>query len=170
MAVNIFAKFDGPDIQFSSLMKGYENWSEVITWNASFHQPTSPVRSSSASGTIEQAHHAPFTYTMQMDKGFTALIKNLWAGKHFDGWHMVAKRSSGDLADASTAVPYLKIDMESVIISDISTSGGPGELPMVSLSLNYGKITYTYTVADPVKGTTSAALPAFHDLKTNEVG
>ena len=170
MAVNIFAKFIGNDIAFSSLMKGYENWAEVITWNHSFHQPTSPVRSSSASGTIEQAHHSPFSYTMQMDKGFTALLKALWSGKHFDEWHMVAKRSSGDQPDAAGAVPYLKIDMESVIISDISTSGGPGELPMVSISLNYGKVTYTYTVADPVKGTTSAALPAFHDIKTNEVG
>lgn len=169
MAVNIFAKFDGPDIQFSSLMKGYENWSEVMTWNHSFHQPTSPVRSSSASGTIEQAHHSPFSYTMMMDKGFTALIKNLWMGKHFDAWHLVAKRSSGDLADASTAVPYLKIDMESVIISDISVGGSPGELPVLSIALNYAKITYTYTVADPVKGTTSAALPCSHDLKTNQV-
>lgn len=170
MAVNIFAKFVGPDIQFSSLMKGYENWSEVMTWNQSFHQPTSPVRSSSASATIEQAHHSPFSYTMMMDKGFTALLKNCWAGKHFDEWHMVAKRSSGDAADASTSVPYLKIDMESVVISDISVAGSPGELPVVNIALNYGKITYTYTVADPTKGTTSAALPVFQDLKTREVG
>lgn len=170
MAVNIFFKFDGPDIQFSSLMKGYENWGEVLTWNQSWHQPTTAIRSSSASATIEQAHHSPFTFTMSMDKGFTALQKYCWNGKHFDAWHLVAKRASGDLADASTAVPYLKIDMESVVISDISISGGPGELPLASISLNYAKITYTYTVADPVKGTTSAALPAFHNLQTNEVG
>ncbi|MGK0358581.1 MAG: type VI secretion system secreted protein Hcp [Bradymonadia bacterium] len=169
MAVNMFAKFVGNDIQFSSLMKGYENWSEVITWNHSFHQPTSPVRSASASGTIEQAHHAPFSYTMTMDKGYTALLKALWSGKHFDEWHLVAKNSSGDGSAASTAVPYLKIDMSSVIISDLSVSAGPGDMPMLAISLNYAAITYTYTVADPLKGTTSAALPVKHDITTNEI-
>ena len=30
--------------------------------------------------TIEQAHHSPFTYTMSMDKGFTALQNHIFVG------------------------------------------------------------------------------------------
>lgn len=43
MACNVFFKFTGPDIVGGSIVKGHEGWQEVISYNHSFEQPTSPV-------------------------------------------------------------------------------------------------------------------------------
>lgn len=169
MAINVFIKFEGPDIAGSSTSKGHEDEIEIVSWSHGFHQPVSPIRSSSGGGTIEKAHHSPFSITKMLDSSTDELLKHCWTGAHIDKATLTCYRSSGDEGGDQMGVPYLKVEMESVIVSDISVSGSVGDLPVESVALNYAKVTYTYTEQDPDTGKTGAAKPVSHDLSTNEV-
>lgn len=169
MAVNVFLKMNAPDVTGSSLMKGHEGWEEVITWSHSWHQPANPVRSASGGATMERAHHGEFTYSKEFDESDIPHLKLLWSGKHIEKITMICYRSAGDTGAQQMAVPYLKVEMEACVLSNISASGGPGELPHWTLSINYAKVTYTYTPTEQSKGTAAGAVPVSHDLRTNVV-
>lgn len=169
MATNMFIKFDGPNFNGGSTSKGHEGWIEVHTWNHGFNQPTSAVRSHGGGATVEKAHHSPFNFTKVMDSATDDLLKALWTGNHIATMQFVAYRAAGDTGAQQMAVPYLKIDLESCVITDFSVSGGPGSLPMESVSVNYAKVTYTYNGQDKTKGTVGADQPVSHDLRTHEV-
>lgn len=169
MAINVFIKFEGPEVAGSSTSKGHESEIEVMSWNHGFHQPASPVRSSSGGGTIEKAHHSNFSFTKMIDAATSTLLKHCWTGAHFEKVSLTCYRSSGDESGDQMGVPYLKIEMDSVIVGDYSVSGGPGDLPVESVSLNYAKVTYTYTEQDHQAGGPGGAHPVSHDLSTNVV-
>jgi len=162
----MFIKFKGPDINGGSTSKKFEGWIEVGSWSHSWTQPTTPTRSHGGGGTIEKAHHAPFSFTKIMDSATDDLLKMCWTGKHIDTMSFVCHRDDGTDAHG---VPYLKVDLESVIVTQYSISGGSGSMPHESLSLNYAKVTYTYNGQDKLKGTVGADQPVSHDLATNVV-
>ena len=54
---------------------------------------------------------------------------------------------------------YLTIEMENIVVSNISFGGGGGDLPTETVSLAYGKVTYTYTPQKPADGTSDGVQP-----------
>jgi type VI secretion system secreted protein Hcp len=169
MAVNVFWKFNAPDVTGSSLMKGHEGQQEIISYSHSFEQPTNPVRSAAGGGTIERAHHGTFNMTMELDESLIPMLGLLWSGKHIEKAKLMCYRSAGDTGAAQSGVPYLQIEFEAIVITHLDISGVPGDLPVVNFALNYAKVTYTYTPTDQSKGTLGAAVPKSHDLRTNVV-
>ncbi|MCA9544137.1 MAG: type VI secretion system tube protein Hcp [Myxococcales bacterium] len=169
MAFNTFIKFTGPDMNAGSTSKGHEGWIEVLSWSHGFTQPTTPTRSHGGGATVEKAHHAPFNFQKILDSSTDDLLKACWSGKHIDKMEFVAYRSGGDTGASQMAVPYLKIELESCVITDYSLSGGPGDMPAENVSVNYAKVTYTYNGQDKMKGTVGADQPVSHDLTTNVV-
>ncbi|MEZ4471365.1 MAG: type VI secretion system tube protein Hcp [bacterium] len=169
MAVNVFWKFNAPDVVGSSLMKGQEGKQEIISYSHAFEQLTNPVRSAAGGGTIERAHHGTFNMTQELDEAFIPMLKLLWSGKHIEKGTLMCYRSAGDTGGEQMGVPYLKMELEAIVITHLDISGGPGELPTVNFALNYAKCTYTYTPVDHSKGTAAAAIPVSHDLRTNVV-
>lgn len=160
MSTHLFIKFDG--IKGESQADGHKDEIEVLSWNHSFNMPTHPQRSTAGGATVEQANHADFTFTKFMDSASDDLLKKLWQGTHIKTAVFQAYRASGE---KTKGVPYLKIEMsEGVLISSFSVAGGEGGVPMESVSLNYGKIVYTYTPQDQSKGAAGAAQPVGHDL------
>ncbi len=169
MAINTFMKFSGPDINGGSTSKGHEGEIEVTNWGHGSHQPTSSVRSHGGGGTLEKCHHANFTFSKSLDSATDDLLKCNWSGQHIDTATFTCYRSSGDTGGSQMGTPYLKIEMESVIVADFHISGGEGSYPHENVGLTYAKITYTYTGQDKMKGTTGSAQPVSHDLTTNVV-
>jgi type VI secretion system secreted protein Hcp len=169
MAINAFMKICGPDINGGSSSKGHETEIEVISWNHGFNQPTSAVRSHGGSGTVEKANHQPFVFTKTLDSATDDLLKGCWSGTHHDSATLTCYRSSGDTGGNQIGVAYLKVEMESVIVSDFQISGSVGDIPMETVALTYAKVTYTYTQSDKTKGTVGAAQPVSHDLRTHVV-
>ena len=169
MAFNTFIKFTGPDIAGSSIYKGLETWIEVHSWNTGFHQPTSPIRGSAGGGTVERCHPSPFTFTKEIENASDDLLKMCFSGKHIEKAEFRAYRSTGDVGAEQSGMPYLKIELNSVIVQDFSTSGSAGSLPMESVSLNYSKITYTYDPQDKKGGTQSGAQVISWDIGLNVV-
>ncbi|WP_267381246.1 MULTISPECIES: type VI secretion system tube protein Hcp, partial [unclassified Sphingomonas] len=80
-----------------------------------------------------------------------------WNGKQISKGTLTCYRSDGD--DAS--ILYLQIDMEGIIVSNVSIGGGQGDLPTENISLAYGKVTYSYKSQKPDAG---GVQPVSHDL------
>ena len=110
-----------------------------------------------------------FNMVQELDEAYIPMLKLLWSGKHIEKGTLTCYRSAGDTGGEQMGVPYLKVELEAIVITHMSISGGPGELPTVSFSLNYAKSTYTYTPVDQSKGTAAAAIPVSHDLRSNTV-
>ena len=81
MASNMYLKFEEPGIEGSSTTENHATEIEVLSWNHGFNQPTSPVRSNSGAGTVEQANHQNFTFSKYVDAATDDLLKMCWTGK-----------------------------------------------------------------------------------------
>jgi type VI secretion system secreted protein Hcp len=169
MASNMFIKFLGPDMNGGSTSKGHEGWIEVTSFNHGFTQPTTPTRSHGGGGTVEKAHHHPFTFTKILDSATDDLLKACWSGKHIEKMTFTAYRSAGDTAASQMGVPFLKVELESVIVTEFSIASRSADMPIETLALNYAKITYTYNGQEKMKGNTGADQPVSHDLTTHSV-
>lgn len=165
MASNMYIKFT-PELKGESTDANHKDWIEILSWNHSFNQPTSPVRTSAGGGTVERANHSNLSFTKYLDSATDDLLKNLWVGKTLDNATLECYRSDGA---TNNAVKYLEVKMEMVVISNYSISAGPGDIPVENVSLDYGKVTYTYTPQAEDKGTAEGAQPVSHDLTKNEV-
>ena len=167
MATNMYIKFETPAISGSSTSENHADEIEVLSWNHGFSQPTSPTRSTAGSGTVEQANHQNFTFSKYVDSSTDDLLKYCWSGKQIGKATVTCYRSDG--SEGNAEVEYLKVVMENVIISNFSISGGPGDVPVENVSLDYSKVTYTYTPQKKDDGTAGGAEPISHDLSTRKV-
>ncbi|MEA2338497.1 MAG: type secretion system secreted protein Hcp, partial [Thermoanaerobaculia bacterium] len=96
-----------------------------------------------------------------LDHATDDLLKLCWAGKQIGKATLSCYRADG--ASDNKPVEYLRLVMEHVIISNYSISGGPGDIPVENVALDYGIIQYTYV--DQKHGDSSAK----HDLRTHAV-
>jgi type VI secretion system secreted protein Hcp len=161
MAINMFIKFEEPAIEGGSTAAGHSKEIEVLSWNHGFTQPTSPTRSAAGGGTVEQANHSNFTFTKHLDASTNDLLKTCWSGKQIGKATLSCYRSDG--AHDSQPILYLQVVMQHVIISNFSVSGGPGDIPVENVSLDYGIVEYTY------KQQKQADESAMHDLRSRAI-
>lgn len=159
MVPNMFIKFENPAIQGSSNVPGHKDEIEVLSWNHGFAQSASPTRSGGG-GTVESASHQSLAFAKYLDHATDDLLRLCWGGKQIGKATLSCYRSDG--AGDGKPVEYLRIAMEHVIISNYSISGGPGDVPVENVSLDYGTVQYTYL---DQRGDSSAK----HDLKTKAV-
>ena len=167
MAINMYLKFEEPAVTGSSTASEHAGEIEVLSWSHGFVQPTSPTRSAAGAGTVEQATHQNFSFTKYLDTATDQLLKNCWSGKQFAKATLTCFRSDG--AVDNKPVEYLKVVMEHVVISNYSVSGGPGDVPVENVSLDYGIVQYTYKDQKHADGTADANKPAKHNLETRVV-
>jgi type VI secretion system secreted protein Hcp len=165
MATNFFLKLETPNIEGESSDSSHTNELQILSWSHSFNQPTSPTRSSAGAGTVEQANHADFTVTKYLDSATDDLLKACWSGKQIGKGTFTAYRADGD----NKPVKYLTVEMTDIIVSNVSFGGGAGDIATETVSLAYGKVTYTYIPQKLADGTGGGAQPVSHDLMKQEV-
>lgn len=166
MATNAYIKLDG--IAGGSTANKHAGEIEIMSWSHGFSQPTSPVRSTAGSGSVEQANHSNFTFTKYIDSSTDDLLKHCWGGKQIKTAVVTCYRADGN--DKNEPVEYLKIEMEHVVVSNFSISGGAGDVPVENVSLDYGVITYTYKPQKKDTGEGDAKTQAIkHNLETREI-
>ncbi|HEY4641808.1 MAG TPA: type VI secretion system tube protein Hcp [Thermoanaerobaculia bacterium] len=141
-ATNMYIKFEGPGIAGGSTADGREKQIEVLSWSHGFVQPTSPTRSTAGAGTIEQATHQNLTFTKYLDSASNSIMKFCWSGKQFAKVTLTCYRADGESSNKNVA--YLTVEMQHVVISNYSVSGGPGDIPVENVALDYGIVHYTY--------------------------
>lgn len=167
MATNMYIKFEGPALTGSSSAEGHKDEIEMLSWNHGFSQPTSPTRSTAGAGTVEQANHQNFTFSKYIDASTDDILKNCWSGKQFDKATVTCWRSDG--AVDNKPVKYLEVIMEHIIISNFSISGGPGDVPVENISLDYGILSYNYLPQKKDTGGGGSNQPVKHNLETRKI-
>ena len=120
-----------------------------------------------AAGTVEQATHQNFTFTKYLDTATNELLKYCWSGKQFGKVTLTCYRSDGQ--PDNKPVVYLTVIMEHVIISNYSVSGGPGDIPVENVALDYGIVQYNYKEQKHANSPADASKPAVHNLETHTV-
>lgn len=165
MAGNMFIKIEGPEVKGESGDASHGEEIQVLSWSHSFNQPTSATRSSAGSGTVEQANHSDFSFTKYTDSATDDLLKLCWQGNQIEKCTFTAYRADGD----NQPVLYLQIEMEQVIVSNLSIGGGTGDIPTETIALNYGKVKYIYKKQKTEDGTADGDQPVSHDLIKQEV-
>lgn len=165
MAVNVFLKFTDPAIKGESTDSNHKEEIQVQSWSHSFDQPTKATRSNAGGGTVEQANHSDFSFSKYLDAATDDLLKYCWNGKQIGKAVLTCYRSDG----GDAAILYLQIEMEDIIVSNISIGGGGGDLPMENVSLAYGKVTYKYKSQKPDTGAAGGVQPVSHDLILQKV-
>lgn len=165
MATNHYVKMD--NITGSSSATGHTGEIEALSWSHGFSQPTSPTRSTAGAGSVEQANHSNFTFTKYIDSATDDLLKYCWNGKQIATATITCYRADG--AVDNKPIEYLKVEMQHVVVSNFSISGGGGDVPVENVSLDYGIVKYTYTPQKTADGTPGTAEPIQHDLEQRKV-
>lgn len=157
-AVRTFLKIEG--IDGPSSYAGEEGSVELLGWNHSFTQPTQLARSTGSAASAGKAKHGNITVLKQIDMTTTELLKKCWKG---------AQISKITISSYNSDVKYMYIELSKVIIADQRLSDSPDQvIPLEELTLDYGKIKYSYTPVDD-SGQGTGELPISMDLETQNI-
>jgi type VI secretion system secreted protein Hcp len=135
-----FIKFsDG--IEGESKDSKHENWIEVHSFSHDMRQAPSTTVSSAGGATTGRVDMGDFTFSKLLDKASPKLYEACCKGIHIKTVNVEFCRASG-----GDKLPYMKVDMTDVVVSQVSPSAGHGDdFPTELVSLNVGKFTWTYT-------------------------
>lgn len=168
MATNMYLEISDPKIEGESTDEIHPNQIEVLSFSHGVSQPTSATVSVAGGRTTERCHHQDFVISRYMDKATPELNLHCCQGTHFKKIVLRCYRATGENA---TPVEYMVYELENNIISSISVGGGAGDLPVETITFNYGKISWTYTTqGHTAPGGKGANKPTHWDLATNKGG
>ena len=141
---DIYMKIDG--IKDESEDDKHKDQIEVQSYSHSVDLPISNVVSSSGSATASRCVHSDFTIQKYMDISTPTLNQYCSSGKPIKEIVMTLRRAG------ETQQPYTIYTMTDCVVSNIAVSGGGSDLPMESVSFNYGKIVWEYKKLDRETG------------------
>ena len=163
MAFDGFIKIEG--IDGDSTDENHKNWIEIQSYSHGLHQQVGGSRSSGGAATAGRVDHNDFSFMKEIDKATPLLTLHCCNGKHIPKVEVELCRA-GDKKNV-----FMKWTLEDVIVASVQTDGASGSaMPSESVSLNYGKVLWTYTNTDPKKGTTGGKVESSWDTKTNKGG
>ncbi|MBE0618100.1 MAG: type VI secretion system tube protein Hcp, partial [Proteobacteria bacterium] len=102
------------------------------------------------------------TFTKWVDKASPVLMKMCCNGEQFPEALLTIRKAG------KTPLEYLKIKMEKVMITSVSTGGSGGEEVLTeNVTLNFAKFSYDYTPQKP-DGSGDAAVTMSWNIATNK--
>jgi type VI secretion system secreted protein Hcp len=158
MAVDIFLKLDG--VNGESKDKTHAKDIDVLSWswgmsnNGSAHQG-----GGAGSGKVSVQD---VSLTKYIDRSSPQLLLSCCNGTHFANAVLTVRKAGG-----GNPVEYVKIKMQEVLISNVTTGGSGGEERLTeNVSLNFGKVSLDY-VPQNDKGEAGTAIPFGWDIGEN---
>lgn len=158
MAFDAFIKIDG--IEGESTDEKHSGWIEAISYNCGVNQNASATASSAGGGSSERADFDKFTFAKQLDKASPKLAIACAAGTHLDSIVVEICRAGDD------KVKYMEYKMTNCIISSVKTAGG-GDFPSENVSIDFGKIEWSYSVQKRQGGGAAGNVAGGWDLQKN---
>jgi len=130
---------DIPDIKGQSLLKGYEDKIELLSFShgVAMQVTGSPSASERTSG---RPNHQDMTISKYVDLSSCPVIAACNASTNLKTVTLTVGRN-----DSGTLLPYMIYTMENAIVSSVSHSSGGGDRPTETLTLNYTKISWAFT-------------------------
>ena len=161
MAVDIFLKIEGIDGE--STDDAHDKWIELESCS---HGISQPVTGASGTGgrTGGRADFQDLVITKSVDAATPDLCIACCSGKHIPKIEVEFCLATEDKHK------FLKYELENVIVSSISSSGGGGEYgskPQETVSFAFGKIKWEYTPIDDT-GSPGAAVDRTWSLELNK--
>ena len=133
---NILLEIDG--IKGSSTLADYKNQIECHSWSFNVTQPTSNTKSG-AERTAANPIFSDINISKETDISSTDLLRLCATAKEVPKVNLTILRK----ADEENK-PLIKIELEKVIVSNYSVSGGSGPRPVETFNLNFVKIKMEY--------------------------
>ncbi|HXZ85996.1 MAG TPA: type VI secretion system tube protein Hcp [Myxococcota bacterium] len=151
------------DIEGDSTVSGHEGQIELMSVNVGATMPIGS-RSSGGSATTGKVNVSDLSLVKQTDKASAKLFAACCAGTHYDEAVISINRPDGQ----GNLVEYANWTLEDVVISSFTHGASGSDMPVESLSLNFGKIVFTYTPTDPGTAAAQGSLTGGWDVSLNK--
>lgn len=142
MAVDIIIMIDG--IKGESQIKEFKNEGiDVMSWNWGMSQSgTTHEGPGAGSGKVNVSD---ITFTKHLDLSTPDLLKACTSGKHIPKAELIVRKAGGD-----KPLDYLKLEMNTVLVSSYNTGGANDGMDRVqeTLSFNFKSFKVIYTQQD----------------------
>lgn len=160
MAVDMFVKIANVDGE--SKDKKHAKEIDILAWSWGMsNSGNAHVGGGAGAGKVNVQD---VSFTKYVDSATPKLMLACCNGSHYSEVNLTVRKSGG------TAVEYIKLKLEEVIISQVSTGGSGGEDRLTeNVTLNFAKFNFTYTPQDD-KGAAGTAIPASWDIAANDKG
>ena len=159
MAVDMFLKIKGVDGE--SKDDKHKKDIDVLAWSWGLSNSGSAHTGGGAGA--GKVNVQDLSVTKWMDSASPHLVLACASGKHYDEATLVCRKAGG-----SGPVEYLKIKLQEVLISSVSTGGSGGEDRLTeNIVLNFAKFNFDFTPQDD-KGAPGTAIPAGWDVAANK--
>ena len=157
MAVDMFLKM--APIKGESADSKHKGEIDVLAWSwGASNSGTAHVGGGAGTGKVNVQD---LSLTKYVDSSSTDLMKACCKGTHFGEALLTVRKAGG------TPVEYIKITMNQVLITSLSTGGSGGEDRLTeNVSLNFAKVKVEYTPQDE-KGTAGAAMTMTWNIAAN---
>lgn len=158
-----FIKIDG--IPGESTDDKHKDWIEIISFSSGISQTTAGSASTGGGATSQRADFADFSFVKSFDKASPKLALACADGSHIKEIKLELCRAGGD------KVKYYEVKMDHCIISSYRPSGsaqGGATLPLEEVSINYGKIAWTYTQQKRTDGSGGGQVATGWDLEASK--
>lgn len=146
--------------------EGHLNWIEILSYSHGVIQPASPIVSSAGGRTVERCHHQDFTINKYLDIATPQINQWCCMGHHIDKLVLELYRADATSTE-NTPVLYMYYIMTHAIISSVTVQGGGGEVPVETVTFNYGLIYWKYDPQSEEGGEGTAPVGTGWDLITN---
>jgi type VI secretion system secreted protein Hcp len=157
MAVDMFIKID--TVEGESRDKVHKKEIDVLAWSWGISNSGSAhVGGGAGAG---KANIQDISFTKWVDSATPKLALACCDGKHFANATLVVRKAG------EKPVEYLKIKIEEVLITSISTGGSGGEDRLTeNVTLNFAKVSLDYVPQDE-KGAAGTAIPMAWSIAEN---
>ncbi len=158
MAVDMFLKLG--DIKGESSDGKHKGEIDILSWSWGASQTgTTHMGTGGGAGKVSVQD---LSFTKFIDRSSPDLLLYICNGKHIKNALLTVRKAGGD------PLEYLKINMEDLIISGLSTGGSGGEDRLTeNVTLNFARVKYDYTPQKP-DGTADSPLTTGWDIAANQ--
>ena len=140
MAVDMFLELEG--IEGESVDSVHAGKIDVLAWSWGLSQ--SGTTHMGGGGGAGKVSVQDLSITKYVDKSSPNLFMHCCDGTHIPKASLIVRKAG------KTALEYIKVNMEEIIVTSLSTGGSGGEDRLTeNVVLNFAKVTFIYNPQDP---------------------
>jgi len=139
MAVDAYLQIDG--IKGESTDERHRDWVEVSNVIYAVNQPRAESLSTAGGHTSGRAELYPLTFKKLADIASPVLLQTCATGKTIAKAVFEFMRADGE----GKPIPYFKIELENLMVANVTPDSGEGGIIVERVQLAYAKIKWTYT-------------------------
>ena len=162
MAIDVYLQIDG--IKGESMDDKHKDWIECKTVSFGVTQPKSATSSTGGGHTAERCEHSEIALTKLADLATPILLQTCSSGKTIPKAKFEFMRADGQ----GERIKYFEIELENVLIGDVSPSVGEGDILHEHLGLKFSKVKWKYT-QQKIGGGSGGNTAGGWDLSANKV-